>query len=89
MTATNRFELWVIDERGILSKPSADGDHSGFQLPHSVKGWALIGCTEIVLFRTDKSEPAPRQIRLYYTRRFPKRHVTDRYERTHTEMFTR
>jgi hypothetical protein len=87
MSTNNRFELWVIDERGTLSKPSDEGDHSEFQLPHSIKGWALIGRTEIVLFRADKSEPAPRQIRLHYTRRFPKRHVTDRYEYTHTEVF--
>jgi hypothetical protein len=60
MKARDSFELWVIDERGTLSKPSDEGDHSGFQLPHSIKGWALIGRTEIVLFRTDKSEPAPR-----------------------------
>lgn len=89
MTVINRFELWVIDERGTLSKPSNEGDHSGFQLPHSIKGWALVGRTNIVLFRTDKSEPVPRQIRLYYSRRFPKHTVTDRYEHTHREVFTR
>ena len=82
MSDINRFELWVIDERGTLSKPSDEGGHSGFQLPHSIKGWALIGETLVVLFRTDKSEPTPRQIRLYYSRRFPECHVTDRYEHT-------
>lgn len=75
-----KFELWVADERGTLSKPSDKGDHSGFQLPHSVKGWALIGHKVIVLYRTDRSAPSPQQIRKYYTWRFPRYRVEDRYE---------
>jgi hypothetical protein len=51
MSTINRFELWAIDERGTLSKPSDEGDNSEFQLSHSIKGWALIGCKEIVLFK--------------------------------------
>ena len=78
-----KFELWVIDERGTLSKPSDAGDHGGFQLHHSVKGWALIGQNVIVLFRTDQSEPSPDQIRKYYTRRFPRYRIEDRYELSH------
>ena len=89
MRATNRFELFVIAEQWTLSKLCHEADLSEFQLPHSIKGWALIRHKEIVLFRTDKSEPTPRQIRLYYTRRFPKRPVTDRYEHTHREVLIR
>ena len=74
-----KFELWVADERGTRSKPSDKGDHSGFQLPHSVKGWALIGHQVIVLYRTDRSEPSPQLIRKYYPR-FPRYRIEDRYE---------
>jgi hypothetical protein len=89
MKAANRFQLSVIAEKWTLSKINNEADLSEFQLPQSIKGWAFIRHKEIVLFRTDKSEPTPRQIRLYYTRRFPKRPVTDRYEHTHREVFTR
>jgi hypothetical protein len=82
MRATNRFELLVIAEQWTLSKLSGEADLSEFKRPHSIKGWALIRHKEIVLFRTDRSEPTPQQIRLHYTRRFPKRPVTDRYEQT-------
>jgi hypothetical protein len=89
MRATNRFELAVIAEQWTLSQLSDEIGHSVFQLPDSIKGWALIRHKEIVVFRTDKREPTPRQICLYYARRFPKRQVTDRYEDTHREFFTR
>jgi hypothetical protein len=83
MKPTNRFELAVIAEEWTLSKLSDEAGLAEFQLPHSIKGWAFIRRKEIVVFRTDQREPTPQQIRLYYARRFPKRHVTDRYEDTH------
>lgn len=82
-----RFELWVIDERGTLSKPRDKGDHSGFQLPHSVKGWARIERKAIVLFRTDKGIPSPAEIRRYYASRFPRHRIEDRYEQLQANKF--
>jgi hypothetical protein len=80
--------LAVIAEEGTLSKLSDEADFAEFQLPHSIKGWAFIRHKEIVLFRTDKRAPTPRQSRLYDARWFPKRPMTDRYEDTHIKVFT-
>jgi hypothetical protein len=59
VTTLNRVELLVIAEKWTLSKPSDEADYSGFHLPHSIKGWALIAHKQIVLFRRIRGKRTP------------------------------
>ena len=80
MTQTPKFELWLVDERGVLSKPRDKSDHTGFAKPGSVRGWARIERSAIVLFRTDEAANVPANVKRYYAARFPAKKIEDRID---------
>jgi hypothetical protein len=78
--------LWVLDERGVVTKPRDRGDHAGFVLrPRSIRGWARIERHAVLLIRTDAAEPVPRIVLWNYITRYPDQTVEQLHqgERTH------
>jgi hypothetical protein len=78
---TPKFELWVLDERGVVTKPRDRGDHTGFCLrAGSIRGWARIERREVLLIRTDVAEPTPKSVMRNYVARYPNHIVKELHE---------